>query len=192
MLALVTAVPRTALSISRATARYIAQARSSTISRRPPKTSQRGLTAPASSRLCDKSSSGFEVAAEVTKRERCYGDAVSTDRWLYPADPLGSRCSSPFAAPKFWPRGTSLVPCRALVTGPTLVEVKMRAAYYEAFGGPENAQIGERPDPVPDADHLLVRVHAAGAGMWDVGILNGAVGQALPSIPGCEVAGSVN
>jgi hypothetical protein len=27
----------------------------------------------------------------------------------------------------------------------------MRAAYYEAFGGPENVQIGERPDPVHDA-----------------------------------------
>jgi NADPH:quinone reductase len=72
-----------------------------------------------------------------------------------------------------------------------LVEVKMRAAYYEAFGGPENVQIGERPDPVPDADHLLVRVHAAGVGIWDVGILSGAFGQALPSIPGCEVAGTV-
>ena len=67
----------------------------------------------------------------------------------------------------------------------------MRAAYYEAFGGPENVRIGERPDPAPDADHLLVRIHAAGVGIWDVGILSGMFGQALPSIPGCEIAGTV-
>jgi NADPH:quinone reductase-like Zn-dependent oxidoreductase len=72
-----------------------------------------------------------------------------------------------------------------------LVAVKMRAAYYEAFGGPENVKVGERPDPAPDADHMLVRVHAAGVGIWDVGILSGIFGQALPSIPGCEVAGTV-
>ena len=67
----------------------------------------------------------------------------------------------------------------------------MRAAYYEAFGGPEDVQVGERPDPVPDVDHVLVRIHAAGVGIWDVGILSGMFGQALPSIPGCEVAGTV-
>jgi NADPH2:quinone reductase len=38
----------------------------------------------------------------------------------------------------------------------------MRAAYYEAFGGPENLQIGERPDPVPEVDQMLVRIHSAG------------------------------
>lgn len=67
----------------------------------------------------------------------------------------------------------------------------MRAAYYEAFGGPEDVQIGARPEPAPDAEHVLVRVHAAGVGIWDVGILSGMFGQALPSIPGCEVAGTV-
>lgn len=67
----------------------------------------------------------------------------------------------------------------------------MRAAYYEAFGGPENVQVGERPDPAPDADHLLVRTRAAGVGIWDVGILGGLFGQPLPSIPGCEIAGTV-
>ena len=39
---------------------------------------------------------------------------------------------------------------------------EMRAAYYEAVGGPGNVQIGERPGPTPDADHTLVRTHAAG------------------------------
>ena len=78
----------------------------------------------------------------------------------------------------------------------------MRAAYYEAFGGAENVQVGERPDPAPDADHMLVRTHAAGVGIWDVGILSSTVGQVvpagipggdapLPRIPGFEVAGTV-
>jgi NADPH:quinone reductase-like Zn-dependent oxidoreductase len=68
----------------------------------------------------------------------------------------------------------------------------VRAAYYEAFGGPENLQIGERPDPVPDAGQVLVRTCAAGVGIWDVGMMRGRVGQAsLPRIPGCEVAGIV-
>jgi NADPH:quinone reductase-like Zn-dependent oxidoreductase len=38
---------------------------------------------------------------------------------------------------------------------------------------------------------VLVRIHAAGVGIWDVGILSGMFGQALPSIPGCEIAGTV-
>ena len=68
----------------------------------------------------------------------------------------------------------------------------MRAAYYEAFGSPENVQIGDRPAPVPDAEHLLVRTHAAGVGIWDVAIMGGFLGQmSLPRIPGSEVAGTV-
>ena len=68
----------------------------------------------------------------------------------------------------------------------------MRAAYYEAFGGPENLQIGERPDPVPDTGHMIVRARAAAVGIWDVGMMSGRSGQGpLPRIPGCEVAGTV-
>ena len=68
----------------------------------------------------------------------------------------------------------------------------MRAAYYEAFGGPENLQIGERPDPEPDAGFMLVRTRAAGVGIWDVGMMRGRGGQgSLPRIPGCEVAAGV-
>ncbi len=78
----------------------------------------------------------------------------------------------------------------------------MRAAYYDAFGGPQNVQVGERPDPAPDADHILLLTHAAGVGIWDVGILSSTVGKVvptgipggdapLPRIPGFEVAGTV-
>ena len=67
----------------------------------------------------------------------------------------------------------------------------MRAAYYEAFGGPEKLRIGARPDPVPEAGQLLVRIAAAGVGAWDVAMMSGRVGQGpLPRIPGCEVAGT--
>jgi len=64
----------------------------------------------------------------------------------------------------------------------------MRAAYYEAFGGPENLQVGERPDPVPDAGQMLVRTHAAGVGIWDVGMMRGGRGQA--SLPIAKLASS--
>ena len=60
----------------------------------------------------------------------------------------------------------------------------MRAAYYEAFGGPQNVQVGERPDPTPDADHVLVRTHAAGMGIWDVGMMSSTVGGRATGIPG--------
>jgi NADPH:quinone reductase-like Zn-dependent oxidoreductase len=80
--------------------------------------------------------------------------------------------------------------------------VDMRAAYYDAFGGPQNVQVGVRPDPVPDSEHMLVRTGAAGVGIWDVGILSSTVGLVvppgipggdapLPRIPGFEVAGTV-
>jgi hypothetical protein len=61
---------------------------------------------------------------------------------------------------------------------------RMQAAYCEAFGGPENLTIGERPEPVPDPGQMLVRIHAAGVGIWDVGMMHGGGVQAsLPRIP---------
>jgi NADPH:quinone reductase len=70
--------------------------------------------------------------------------------------------------------------------------VDMQAAYYDSFGGPENIQVGERPGPAPDAEHMVVRTQAAGVGVWDLGIMAGLFGQvSLPRIPGAEVAGTV-
>jgi NADPH2:quinone reductase len=59
----------------------------------------------------------------------------------------------------------------------------VRAAYYEALGGPENLQIGDRPDPVPEAGQMLVRTRAAGVGFWDVGMMRGGGPQAPVDAP---------
>jgi NADPH2:quinone reductase len=68
----------------------------------------------------------------------------------------------------------------------------MRAALAEEFGGIGGVKLGERPDPLPAAGQVLVRVHGAGVGPWDVGFLSGGFpGVALPFVPGQEVAGVV-
>ena len=68
----------------------------------------------------------------------------------------------------------------------------MRAALAEEFGGIDGVKLGERPDPVPAAGQVPVRVHGAGVGPWDVGFLSGGFpGVALPFVPGQEVVGLV-
>ncbi|MBO0706902.1 MAG: NADP-dependent oxidoreductase [Candidatus Dormibacteraeota bacterium] len=52
--------------------------------------------------------------------------------------------------------------------------------------------MAELPDPVPAAGEVLVGVHGAGVGLWDVGFLSGHFpGVAAPFVPGQEVAGVV-
>jgi len=68
----------------------------------------------------------------------------------------------------------------------------MRAALAWELGGIDRVELGERPDPVPEAGQVLVRVHGAGVGLWDVGFLGGGFpGVALPFVPGQEIAGVV-
>ena len=68
----------------------------------------------------------------------------------------------------------------------------MRVALAEELGGIGSVKLGELPDPVPAAGQVLVRVHGAGVGPWDVGFLGGGFpGIALPFVPGQEVAGVV-
>lgn len=68
----------------------------------------------------------------------------------------------------------------------------MRVALVQELGGIDRVELGERPDPAPAAGRVLVRVHGAGVGPWDVGFLSGGFpGLALPFIPGQEVAGIV-
>jgi NADPH:quinone reductase len=68
----------------------------------------------------------------------------------------------------------------------------MRVALAKEFGGIDSVELGEWPDPVPATGQVLVRVHGAGVGPWDVGFLSGVFpGIALPFVPGQEVAGVV-
>lgn len=68
----------------------------------------------------------------------------------------------------------------------------MRAALAAEFSGIDSVELGDRPDPVPAAGQVLIRVHGAGVGPWDVGFLSGGFpGATLPFVPGQEVAGVV-
>jgi NADPH:quinone reductase len=68
----------------------------------------------------------------------------------------------------------------------------MRVAQAEQLGGVDEVELGERPDPAPVAGQVLIRVHAAGVGPWDVGFVSGRFpGVAVPFVPGQEVAGVV-
>jgi NADPH:quinone reductase len=68
----------------------------------------------------------------------------------------------------------------------------MRVALAKELDGIGSVELGEIPDPVPAAGQALVRVHGAGVGPWDVGLLDGGFpGIALPFVPGQEIAGIV-
>ncbi|MBV9795314.1 MAG: NADP-dependent oxidoreductase [Actinobacteria bacterium] len=68
----------------------------------------------------------------------------------------------------------------------------MRAAFARELGGIDHLELGELPDPTAGPGQLLVRVHGAGVGPWDVGFLSGGFpGVALPFVPGQEIAGVV-
>jgi NADPH:quinone reductase-like Zn-dependent oxidoreductase len=72
----------------------------------------------------------------------------------------------------------------------------MRVAEVPAFGGPDVLAIAERPDPVPGAGEVLVRVRAANVNPTDLSVRDGSVLQrnpkvALPAVPGWDLAGEV-
>ncbi len=68
----------------------------------------------------------------------------------------------------------------------------MRAALAGEFGGIDSVRLGELPEPAAGPGQVLVRVHGAGVGPWDVGLLGGGFpGVTLPFVPGQEIAGVV-
>jgi NADPH:quinone reductase-like Zn-dependent oxidoreductase len=70
--------------------------------------------------------------------------------------------------------------------------VIMRVALARRLDGIDSVEVTEGPDPVPAAGQVLVRVHGAGIGPWDVGFLGGGFpGVTLPFVPGQEIAGVV-
>lgn len=70
----------------------------------------------------------------------------------------------------------------------------MRAAAIERFGGPEVFHIERLPVPKPDEDEILVRVEAAGVGVWDPEERQGELASRrarFPMIIGSDGAGTV-
>src|SRR4029077_8463895 len=73
----------------------------------------------------------------------------------------------------------------------------MRAAVIEQFGGIEQIKIKEVPVPKPGADEVLIRIEAAGVGVWDVLERQGGFAQMFnipakfPYIIGTDCAGTI-
>ena len=69
----------------------------------------------------------------------------------------------------------------------------MRAIAMTAFGGPEVLVETTRPDPMPAAGELLVRVTASGINRPDVLQRKGAYAPppGASDLPGLEIAGSI-
>lgn len=73
----------------------------------------------------------------------------------------------------------------------------MHAIRLHAFGPAENLTYEEVPDPVPGPGQVRVRVTAAGVHLLDTALREGGTGPfpapaALPTVPGREVAGTVD
>ncbi|KAA3436922.1 NADP-dependent oxidoreductase [Rufibacter hautae] len=72
---------------------------------------------------------------------------------------------------------------------------QMKAAFYEAFGGPDKIKIGELEIPQVQEGEVLVRVKAAAVNPVDNAVMAGWLSSKLPvhfpAIPGWDVAGVV-
>jgi len=69
----------------------------------------------------------------------------------------------------------------------------MKAVVVREHGGPEVLRFEERPEPVPRAGEVLVRVKAIGLNHLDLWVRKGVPGHSfpLPIVPGCDFAGLV-
>ncbi|MEQ1763979.1 MAG: alcohol dehydrogenase catalytic domain-containing protein, partial [Pyrinomonadaceae bacterium] len=70
----------------------------------------------------------------------------------------------------------------------------MKAVYIKEFGGPENLEVRELPDPKPIGSSVLVRVRAAGLNRADLLQRKGfypAPDGYSSNVPGLEFAGEV-
>jgi NADPH:quinone reductase-like Zn-dependent oxidoreductase len=69
----------------------------------------------------------------------------------------------------------------------------VRVAVAQELAGIDGVAVVDWPTPPePSAGQVLVRVHCAGVGPWDVGMLGGGFpGLATPFVPGQELSGVV-
>jgi NADPH:quinone reductase-like Zn-dependent oxidoreductase len=76
----------------------------------------------------------------------------------------------------------------------------MKAVVLKGYGGPDALELRDVPPPTPEADQVLVRVHAASINDWDWEMLRGRLlvvrmlhGLLSPkvSVIGCDIAGRV-
>jgi NADPH2:quinone reductase len=65
---------------------------------------------------------------------------------------------------------------------------KMSAAVIDRFGGPEVLHLDAVPVPVPKRNEVLIRVEAAGIGVWDPAVRSGDLQMKEPEFP--EVIGN--
>ncbi len=71
---------------------------------------------------------------------------------------------------------------------------QMKAAAIDAYGGPEVIHAETLPRPRPKADEVLIRVDAAGVGVWDPFVRTGEFeigGRRFPKIMGNDGAGEI-
>jgi len=71
----------------------------------------------------------------------------------------------------------------------------MKAVYYNAYGEPDLLQVGTLPEPVPEADQLLIQVKTVSINPVDLKILKGKLkmltGSRFPQVPCSDFAGIV-
>ena len=69
----------------------------------------------------------------------------------------------------------------------------MKAIRVRQFGGPDVMTLAEIPDPVPQPQQVLVRVHAAGVNPVETYIRTGTYARkpALPYTPGSDAGGVI-
>jgi NADPH:quinone reductase-like Zn-dependent oxidoreductase len=69
----------------------------------------------------------------------------------------------------------------------------LRAAYFKEHGGADKILYGDYPDPVPEANEVVVRVRACALNQVDMLLLDGRFPppEGLPHVNGCEVTGTI-
>jgi NADPH:quinone reductase len=71
---------------------------------------------------------------------------------------------------------------------------RMQAIAITAFGGPDQLKLVDLPTPICGPDQVVIKIQAAGVGMWDVEVRQGRIrleGQQFPLVLGWESAGTI-